>query len=120
MSTTTAPHSICNDCGEEFASRAEAQSHGEATMTPTGATTGITARGHTVRTVNPTPEEQAESRLRSIVGSAVSDALDRAFDRLDTAIRRGEATEEDVTRELQNYPDFADGWDEWREAGDDR
>lgn len=107
----------CLDCPATFSERAAANAHGLATMTPTGEP-GVTARGHGYQVDNPTPEEQAESRARSTVGYAIERAMDAAFDDLDSDIRRGYITEDEVTAQMRFYSDFAAAWDEWRAEAD--
>jgi hypothetical protein len=117
MSTVqTDQYAICLTCGVEHVDRAAMNQHGRDTLAPTGEQ-GVTARGHRSRVVNPTPEEVVENRARSTVDRAVEDALSEAFEDLDRSIRRGDVSEEAVTRALRNYPDFADGWTEWLADG---
>lgn len=118
--TTTQPYAICttDGCGVEHADREAMREHQKATMAPTGEP-GVVARSHSSRVVNPTPEEVKQSIIRHTVGRAITDAQGRAFGDLDREIRSGRVTEEDVTAELRNYPDFDDAWDEYRrEAGE--
>lgn len=115
--TDTTQYAHCLDCPAVFADRAAMSEHGTATLAPTGEQ-GITAQGHRARVDNPTPEERAESRDRSTVSRAIERAMDAAFDALDSDIRRGDITEDAVTQQLRDYPDFADAWDEWRAEGD--
>lgn len=118
--TTTHPYAICttDGCGVEHADREAMREHQKQTMAPTGEP-GVVARSHSSRVVNPTPEEVKQSIIRHTVGRAITDAQGRAFGDLDREIRSGRVTEEDVTAELRNYPDFDDAWDEYRrEAGE--
>lgn len=113
MTAETDQYAICLDCDAEHADRAAMNQHGHDTLAPTGEQ-GVVARGHRSRVVNPTPEEQAQRRIRSVVSSAVESGMNETFEDLDRAIRRGHVTEDAVTKELRSYPDFTDGWDEWR------
>lgn len=118
--TPTQPYAICTTegCGVEHAHREAMREHQKATMALTGEP-GVVARSHSSRVVNPTPEEARQSLIRYTVGRAIEDAQQRAFDDLDREIQSGRVTEEDVTAELRNYPDFDDAWDEYRrEAGE--
>jgi len=117
--TTPQPYGICttDGCGVEFADREEMRAHQDATLAPTGEP-GVVARSHGARIVNPTPEEVAENAARRAVGRAIEDAQEQAFADLDREISLGYATEEAVTKELRYYPDFSDGWDEYRAGAD--
>jgi hypothetical protein len=118
--TTDQPYAICttDGCGVEHADREAMREHQKQTMAPTGEPS-VVARSHSSRVVNPTPEEVEQNLIRHTVGRAISDATRRAFEDLDREIRSGRVTEEAVTAELRNYPDFDDAWDEWRrEAGE--
>lgn len=114
--TTAKPYAICTTegCGVVHADREAMREHQKQTMTRVTGTPGVLSRSHSSRVVNPTPEEQAQNLTRSVVGSAIKEATDRAYEELDREIDNGLVTEEAVTAELRNYPDFSDGWDEWR------
>lgn len=113
MSGVADQYAICLDCGVEHADREAMFWHGHDTLAPAGEQ-GVVARGHRSRVVNPTPEEQEQKHVRAVVIRAVEAGMNETFEDLDRAIRRGYVTEDAVTKELRSYPDFADGWDDWR------
>lgn len=119
--TTAKPYAICkhDGCAADLPTPADVKKHTAETMAPTGATTGITARSHAYEVVNPSPEEEAERAAQSVVGRAIQEAQERAFEEIDREIDAGRVTKEAVTKELRHYPDFADGWAEWRDDEDE-
>lgn len=104
----TKSYAKCEDCGLDLADRDAVTAHGRDTMTPTGATSGITASGHRVSIVNPTESEIQASRVRM----KIQDALDSAYEDLYDSIERGEFTAEQVKAEMWVF-DVADGWDDY-------
>ena len=116
MSTET--YAVCVTCDAELPTAEAVNEHHASTMAPVHDEPGAISRGHTTRVINPTDEERAEWAARSIVGGAVSSAMDRAFEEIDRAIERGRITEQAATDALSWYPDFEDAWDEWRAEAD--
>lgn len=112
------PYARCTeeDCGLEFVNREAMSAHLKETVAPTTTskvfTTGLLARGHRATVVNPTPEEQQASRVRS----AIDSALDDLYSELDRELDRGRFTQEEV-REGLRWFDLSDGWDSYIEEG---
>lgn len=103
------PYAQCNDCAEAFNDRAAIDAHMSATFE------AGKGRSHSIRVVNPTPEELEARRLRRLVADEVDNAIDSAMNRLDDIIAGGEITEKQVARELASWPDFADAWEEYND-----
>ena len=112
--TETANYAVCVDCGIDLATPEGAQAHRSETREAATPDANGSRRGHATRVVNPTPAE----RVRSDVHQAIERAMERCFEELDRDIERGHYAEADVTDALRDYPDFSDGWDEWREDAD--
>ena len=106
-------YAVCSDCGVDLPTPQDAHEHSQATMTPTGATSGVTARGHGYRVINPTPEEKARRIVDREVGDAMEQARENAFEGLDREIRAGRITEGEVSEHIRYYDGFADEWAEW-------
>jgi len=113
MSESPGVYAICKDCPETFADREVMLAHQRGTMAPTREETGVVARGHSVRVVNPTPEEIETKRVRGIVDDAIESALHDAMEELDRAVQQGKITDEQVARELLDHRDFSDAWFEF-------
>lgn len=110
----TATYAVCETCGIDLSTPEAADQHRSETLATATPEAGGSRRSHSTRTVNPTPAE----RVRSDVRRAIDDAMERCFEELDRDIERGRYAEADVTAALRDYPDFSDGWDEWREEAD--
>ncbi|WP_372595641.1 hypothetical protein [Actinotalea sp.] len=106
------PYAACLNCGAEFDDREAMYAHQSDTLAPTGATSGVTARGHRVRVENPTPEEVEATRIRWMVSRAVDEAIESAMGDLLREVERGRITAEQVAAELRGT-DFEDAWAEW-------
>lgn len=100
------PYGRCAVCGLGLADRAAASDHGRETMVPTGAGTGVIARGHRIHVLNP-PREDLVSRA---VSSVVDDAVVEAVNHLLGMLGDDGLSEEEVTSSLSSYPDFLDEW----------
>jgi hypothetical protein len=111
MSAETTDYAVCVEegCGIALPTPEDAEKHGKETMRATGDVTGVTARGHARRILNPTREQQADRA----VGYEIERATERAFEALDREIEAGRLTRAEVTKAMRYYPDFADGWAEW-------
>ena len=100
------PYGRCAVCGLGLADRAAASEHGRETMAPTGAGTGVIARGHPIHVLNP-PREDLVGRAVSFV---VDDAVVEAVNHLLGMLSDDGLSEDEVTSSLSSYPDFLDGW----------
>lgn len=107
------PYGKCQDCGIDLADRAAVSVHGRETLAPTSQP-GVTARGHRVRIVNPTEEEQ---RARWI-STRISDALDSAYEDLYESVERGKCTAAEISAEMWKF-DLRDGWDDYVSGAED-
>jgi hypothetical protein len=114
MSVETTDYAVCaqEGCKVALPTPEDAREHIDATMTPTGATTGVTATAHSYRILNPTPEEKAQRAVDRIVQTAT----ERACEDLDSEIQSGRVQPDDVRTALSRYPDFSDEWDAWTEG----
>lgn len=100
------PYGRCAVCGLKVADRAAASEHGQETMTPTGAETGVVARGHRIHVLNPPRENLVDRAVSSVVDEAVVEAVNHLLGMLgDDGL-----SEDEVTSSLSSYPDFLDGW----------
>lgn len=113
--TETTDYAVCTreGCRIALPTPEDARKHGNDTMEPTGATTGVTARGHGYSVLNPTRDEQ----VTRMVGFEIDQATTRAFEALDSMVDEGRLTREEITKALRWYPDFSDGWSEWNQDG---
>lgn len=105
----------CVDCDAQFADADAAAAHRRETFEASRQEAGsleVGVSSHTTTVVNPTPEEKAESKIRSIVHWAVEDAITDAIDSLLTEVNRESITEDQVREHLRAFPDFLDAWDE--------
>jgi hypothetical protein len=102
------PYAECITCGISLTTPDDAARHRSETLAA-ASETGVDARSHGTRILNPTPEEIAKSRIRR----EVERAIERCMDDLDTLVHRGEFTDEQVREELGWFPDFSDAWDEY-------
>ena len=108
----------CLNCEAPIPTPESARQHQSETMAPTGES-GTTARSHSIRVVNPTPEQKRIGRIRSTVWSAVDDAIMECLDDLDRDVDRGTITRDEVTEGLRDFPDFAGAWDERCDEADE-
>lgn len=117
MSTQATDYAVCVEegCGIALPTPEDAARHGNETMRATGATTGVTARGHSRRILNPTPQEKADRAVARIV----EEAIERAFEDIDREISNGGMTRAEATEALRWFPDFTDGWAEWNEDAEE-
>lgn len=111
---TTPKYASCKDCDATFADRATMRAHQTATLAPVvPSDNGVTARGHSVTVLNPTPEELALRAARITVGNAIADAQDRVFEELVNDIKARRLSLANVETALSDYRDFLDAWHEW-------
>ncbi|WP_402465690.1 hypothetical protein [Isoptericola aurantiacus] len=99
----------CITCGVTLQTPADRDAHLRDTFTAAKEKDGYAAKSHAARTVNPTPEEIAESDVRRKVESALDDCMDS----LDRLVYRDRVTPEQVREALRWFPDFANAWDEY-------
>lgn len=110
------PYARCNTCGLDLPTKDEQRSHMDETFKAAEAADPNAARSHSTSVVNPTPEEVEASRLRRIVEREIERAVEDCCERLEDEVRRGRITEEQVTKELRSYYDFADAWADWLQS----
>jgi hypothetical protein len=101
------PYGKCQDCDIDLADRDAVTAHGRETMAPTNES-GIIARGHRVRIINPTEAEQRASTVRMRLGDALDDACESLYER----VERGEFTAAEVSEHLWMF-DLRDQWDDY-------
>ena len=101
-------YGVCLTCGERQKTRDDAHEHMRKTFEerPKGSD-----KGHSVRTLNPTSDQRAASR----VGMAVERAQEEFCDDIWRDIERGDITAAQVTEALKSFPDFQDAWAEYAE-----
>ena len=111
------PYARCYDCPATFFDREAMLDHAKATMAPTGNESGVIARGHSTRVVNPTPEEIEKSRVVGLIESVVAHALDDAMEALERLVDRDRIMREQITQTLseRGHVDFAEAWEEWNQ-----
>jgi len=108
------PYARCltEGCGFVADTKEQMSTHAAESMTPTGATTGITAQGHSYRVENPSREEA----LRSAVMREADDALESALTDFADSVYRLHTNDDVPLVELTAAVKEASPSEEWDEA----
>jgi hypothetical protein len=95
-------YGTCVTCGVSLPTEQAARAHLNETLEASP-----DRKSHTYRRHNPTREQ----RIQSMVASAVDDSIYDAIERLMEEVASGEVTEDEITKAIKFYGDFADEWE---------
>jgi protein subunit release factor A len=107
-----APHGHCLNCPAAFDTEAAANEHMSKTRAK-AKSRGAGERSHQIRITNPSRDHRISRHISGIV----DDAIEGAMCELDRIVERNDATEAEISRALQAWPDFHEFRDDWTADG---
>lgn len=101
------PYASCKGCDITLSSQAEANTHMHDTFEAAKAE-GHTG-GHRITILNPSREQRIHRELSRTLDFAIA----RAHEDLYELVAGEHATEAEIDKALQSFPDFAEGWSDY-------